>query len=615
MRPDEDGFVPFDGSASGGDPELVALTDRLTRAGERARSAEHAPAADFAASLRARLVGPTETSATTLTPSAIWVAPPIGERAGPTGERFPTRAVAPRITLRPPTVLPAPRWTALLVAAVLIVSVIGLDFGRAFVAPPTTRAADVVGATLVRAGTASPLMAGMELQEGDVIRTDADGHATLELGGGIARLAGATAVRLTTLDRTDVAIDQLGGRVYHRVAGAEITYRVSTAEVDWSADGTAFDVTREPDPAGGEHARVIGIEHAIAIAGQGLQATLDEGDVAVIHLGNDVPDAATDVAIGPVGPADLADPWLIANARRDVALGFEPGIFGEVLAALEPDSSAIPSGTATPPSDDPIEPSAGPTEVIDATSTPDTEAPTEKPTSKPTPRPTPKPTAKPTPKPTPEPTPTPTPTMGSLGLTATACPGGFTYLAWTKAPAAGFHHYQTLKSSSASIPPVYPPIAPVTAPDGLYGTDRSWLSAIDAGLVVGDAVSYRTVAFTAGDDAYAKSPVRTVRGKAVANLGDLFVTHDAGVAFDWTPFSGPEACFTWNKIVVSTTDPTPSYLDGATQVWVGENPATAFAHIDELDPGTYHFRLQVLRASESGSLLVAETDPTTFVVP
>lgn len=50
-------------------------------------------------------------------------------------------------------------------------------------------------------------------------------------------------------------------------------------------------------------------------------------------------------------------------------------------------------------------------------------------------------------------------------------------------------------------------------------------------------------------------------------------------------------------------------------MWVGENPATASAHIDALDPGTYFIRLQVLRASESGSLLVAETDPTTFVVP
>ncbi len=173
------------------------------------------------------------------------------------------RPVTPRITARPPTVLPAPRWTALLVAAVVIVSVIGLDFGRAFVAPPTTRAGDVAGATLVRDGDVSPLLTGMALQEGDVVRTDADGHATLELGGGIARLAGTTAVRLTTLDRTELAIDQLDGRVYHRVTGADVTYRVATAEVDWTADGTAFDVSREPDPAGGERARVVGVEHAI----------------------------------------------------------------------------------------------------------------------------------------------------------------------------------------------------------------------------------------------------------------------------------------------------------------------------------------------------------------
>ncbi len=75
-----------------------------------------------------------------------------------------------------------------------------------------------------------------------------------------------------------------------------------------------------------------------------------------------MPDAATDVVLGPVAPSDLADPWLIENARRDVALGFEPGIFGDVLAALEPDPSPTTVAPSPEPSEPTVDPSAEPTE-------------------------------------------------------------------------------------------------------------------------------------------------------------------------------------------------------------------------------------------------------------
>jgi hypothetical protein len=139
---------------------------------------------------------------------------------------------------------------------------------------------------------------------------------------------------------------------------------------------------------------------------------------------------------------------------------------------------------------------------------------------------------------------------------------------------------------------------------------------VDSGFDAGPSVSYRTMAFSADGRIYARSGVRTVAVKPIETLGTLTVAPDgAGLAFDWTASSASAACFTWYKLVVSTTDETPSYLTGDTYLWVGENPATARAVIDPLASGTYHFRLQALRSSEAGTLLVAETDPATYIVP
>jgi hypothetical protein len=232
------------------------------------------------------------------------------------------------------------------------------------------------------------------------------------------------------------------------------------------------------------------------------------------------------------------------------------------------------------------------------------------------------PTAKPTPKPTPHPTPTPRPTatppppLAGLGLSVTACPGGFTKLTWTAAAAGKFDHYQSIRSSKSSIPAVYPPVAPGVAPDALYVTDRTTLAAVDAGLEPGTTVSYRTMAFTGEDVAYAASAVKTVTVKAVKGLGALTLTPGgAGFSAAWAPYPGPEACFGFYKLVVSTTDPTPSYLDGATAVWVGESAAASSAIVDGLDPGTYHVRLETFLDTPGGKLLVAQTDVADITIP
>jgi hypothetical protein len=98
------------------------------------------------------------------------------------GHEVAPRGLAPRVAGRAPAVLPAPRWTALAIAAALILTVVGLQTSVFNPVMPATRASAVVGATLVRDGVAGPLIAGAELEVGDEIRTAPDGRATLEFG-------------------------------------------------------------------------------------------------------------------------------------------------------------------------------------------------------------------------------------------------------------------------------------------------------------------------------------------------------------------------------------------------------------------------------------------------
>ena len=558
MRPDDEDVVPFDGI--GADPALDALVADLAEAGERARADKlQAPRAAFAADLRGRLLAGLPITA----PAG---APPV-ERSRPAAaapEPFAPRQVVPRITARTPRLLPAPRWSVLAVAAAIMVALIGLGPSHLFTRPADLRVGDVASATLSRDGVTTDLASAQVLRAGDLITTGPDGHATLELGTNRARLGGGTEVRLVAASTERVALVQTAGRVWHRVGGPAIEYAVRTADVTWTADGTAFDLRLEVDPADGSTwARVIGVEHDVAISGPSLSATLDEGAVARIRLGGS-PGIVSDVALGPITTADLDDPWLIANARRDARLGFAVGIFDTRLAEIDPSPSPTSDGVDLPAPTD--------ASVID----PPTPGPTSAPIA-PVPTATAKPTAKPTahPTPTPKPTPKPKPPVADLGSSATACDGGFTRLAWTIAPKSGFNHYQTIRSSKPSIPAVYPPAAPGVAPELLFVGERSKLGAVDAGLEPGTTYNYRTMAFDADDKATAASGVKTVTAKAVKALGTLTLApQGAGFDADWAAYGGPDGCFGFYKLVVSTTDETPSYFEGATAVWVGESAGT-----------------------------------------
>lgn len=579
------------------DPELVGLAEELSRAGVVARhvagEVAGGPSPAFAAELRTRLLG--------------------GFPVGSTG-RLEPRVAKPQAVRR---ILPAPRWTALAAAAVLLLSVIGLKAG--LVRPPavTSHAAVASGATLIRDGQQTALAAGNALHVGDEVRVDAGGNTTIALGSSEARLAGGADLRIDLVSADRIVVAQIAGRVYHRVvAESGMTYTVETATIDWVARGTAFDLDRE-SANDGARLTLTTIQHAVQVSGPGLKATVDEGHQALATVGSGDPE----ISIGDVPEGALHDPWLVANARIDAALGYPLGILDEIdLTASMPSMAPTLTPTATPsiglsgptPSADASPEAVGPT----ASEPPATPRPTATPaTARPTPEPTPGPTAKPTPKPTPDPTAKPTSDLESMSLTATACSGGVV-LDWGAFGGGGFDHYLVLRSTSATIPAAYPPHAGTWAVAGTYTTKRTKTDGVDRTERGGATAHYRAIAFGADDQALAASTVRTVKTTPVKRLGGLTVdSAGSSTTFNWSPFTGSATCYTSYKLVYSADDSTPSYLGGDAIAWGGTKQSVDSGSAVGLSPGTYWFRLQALRATSLGTFVVAQTSVVRHTVP
>ena len=340
--PDRDGFdaggIPLHGATSGLEPELAALSAELAIAGARARAGtsigrvesddELAPAAAFAADLRARLLaqlpapvaagagGAAGTTGVAGVAHAASLAGPVGLDAGATpGALRPVRS-----TLFDE--LAAPRWTALAAAALIVFAAVGLATDRVTANVPEARIASAAGASIVHGGAARAASAGATLAVGDVVRVADGGEAIVTIDASEARLGPGASIEVDEVDASAIELVQLSGRVYHRVdVPAGQTYALRTASVRWTAHGTAFDVERTA-LGGTERITVLAVQHTIAIDGPDLDGSLTEGRRAVVILGG----ASPDVHLGEVDGSTLADPWLVANADRDRAEGRPLGI-------------------------------------------------------------------------------------------------------------------------------------------------------------------------------------------------------------------------------------------------------------------------------------------------
>jgi hypothetical protein len=207
--------------------------------------------------------------------------------------------------------------------------------------------------------------------------------------------------------------------------------------------------------------------------------------------------------------------------------------------------------------------------------------------------------------------------MGTLSLSLKNCDGGVV-LNWSKYTGGGFNHYTALRNSVADVPLAYPPEGGAIDFGTTYTTDPFKTESYDASAAAGSTAWYRAMAFDADDGVIAASDVVSTVPKVVLGLGVLGVSQPADVQFDWTPYGGPAACFSYYKLVGSKTNPEPSYLEGGLDVAIpiSEQSASSFtATIAEIPPGTYWFRLQAVRATSLGKFIVAETDVTQFTIP
>jgi hypothetical protein len=225
-----------------------------------------------------------------------------------------------------------------------------------------------------------------------------------------------------------------------------------------------------------------------------------------------------------------------------------------------------------------------------------------------TPKPTPAPTAQPTPQPTPVPTAKPTPTpIGALELGTTGCPGGVV-LDWSPYEGSGFDHYLLLRAGS--------PWADGHVLDGSWSGYREKTTGYDASGGAGQTYWYRAAAYRANGTLLARSPAVSAAAAPVASLGAVQVGPVAeGTKVKWTPFGGSGGCFTYYKVVWSLENPQPSYLAGDPAVAVTDQELNLTV-LDALESGkTYYLRVQVLRATDLGSFVVAQSDVFTYPVP
>jgi hypothetical protein len=202
----------------------------------------------------------------------------------------------------------------------------------------------------------------------------------------------------------------------------------------------------------------------------------------------------------------------------------------------------------------------------------------------------------------------------TLGLKS--CDGGVV-ISWSKYKAGDFNHYTTLRNTVSNVPMAYPPQGGAVDFGGTYTTDVAALSAVDATGTPGVTYYYRAMAFNAADGVIGATAVGSATALPVASLGTLTAAPDAGgTLFTWTPYAGNGACFTYYKLVASTTNPNPSYLNGDPYIWAGSAQTDGSTVSPDLVSGqTYFLRIQVIRTTSLGSFVAAQSPVTTYTVP
>ena len=305
----------------------------------------------------------------------------------------------------------------------------------------------------------------------------------------------------------------------------------------------------------------------------------------------------------PVSVAALLFAVAVVGATQ-LNLGAPDSSEPPTAATHKPDPTDGPPATWFPESSDDAD------HIVPVVTPPPTAAPTPTP-APPTPPPAP-------PPPPPAPTPTP-PGPATLALSLKSCDGGVV-IQWSKYTGAGFNHYTTLRNTTNNIPLAYPPQGGAVDFGGTYTTDFTKLSAVDATGTPFTTYYYRAMAFDVNDQVIGASAVGSAQAKPMASLDPFSVgPNGADTQFSWTPYAGPAGCFTYYKLVASTWNTDPSYLNGDPYIWVGSTQSDGVVVLptgpDWVSGQTYYTRIQVIRATALGAFVAAQSAVTTYLVP
>lgn len=305
----------------------------------------------------------------------------------------------------------------------------------------------------------------------------------------------------------------------------------------------------------------------------------------------------------PVSVAALLFAVAVVGASQ-LNLGAPDSSEPPTAATQEPDATDGPASTGIPEASDELD------FIVPVVTPAPTAAPTPTP---PPPAPTPPP-APPPPAPTPPP-----PGPATLSLSLKPCDGGVV-IQWSKYSGADFNHYTTLRNTTNNIPLAYPPQGGAVDFGGTYTTDFTKLSAVDATGTPLTTYYYRAMAFNAADQVVAASAVGSAQAKPTLNMGALGAAPDAGgTLFTWSPYTGPGGCFTYYKLVASPTNGNPSYLNGDPYLWAGSAQTDGTVVIPNgpnFQSGqTYFVRIQVIRTTDLGAFVAAQSDVISYLVP
>jgi hypothetical protein len=484
----------------------------------------------------------------------------------------------PSVRWRMPVRVMPSRYFAAGLAACLAIG--GLIAAGGFFAPTeaTAIADQATSATIVRAGSSAALVSGTTLREGDEIRVGPGGSAALTLGGSHVRLAAGADLVLTELDANHTAVNQIAGRVYHRVAvPAGGDYTVTTATVTWQAHGTAFDIDRHPTPAG-EEVRGLALLDGLDVSGPNLRDTLEQGTSATIELSGGA--VAGSPVIEPIAATSLLDAWLRSNAELDARLGLPLGLLAGLVS---PEPTSTHEATAAP--------TEAPTDTVTAPPTA-TSNPTDGPSARPSA--TPRPTARPTPRPTARP---------GLGNIAAVHNSDGTYtLSWSgyTGPIA-IDYYKICFTDTASGPFGYvegigncTPVTDPTWTDSL--TPAHWRVKVEAiyypGGVATSVAETAILKLTVTASTATLPPPQTLSIHVTDN-------GDGTWTFSWSAYTGGQA-FDYYKLVFTepySSGADPSYLNGASY-WAALSPGTTSVTLTEGDgqfvAGDYAFRVEAV---------------------